>query len=202
MITYLTQQLHMPLVQASNTLTNFSGTSSLTPIIGALIADSFAGRFWTITIGSVIYQLGMISLTVSAVLPALRPPPCHPSQPCKRASSIQLGVLYASLLLTALGSGGIRPCVVAFGADQFELGHGPRAASKRGWNFFNLYYFCMGLAILTALTLVVCIQDDVGWGWGLGLPTILMLPYPPLGGCFIPMSSSQESRFDTSPHWL
>ncbi|KAK1278167.1 putative nitrite transporter [Acorus gramineus] len=174
MITYLTQQLHMPLVQASNTLTNFSGTSSLTPIIGALIADSFAGRFWTITIGSIIYQLGMISLTVSAVLPALRPPPCHPGQPCEHATSTQLFVLYASLLLTALGSGGIRPCVVAFGADQFELGHGPRAASKRGWNFFNLYYFCMGLAILTALTLVVYIQDDVGWGWGLGLPTIFM----------------------------
>lgn len=60
MITYLTQQLHMPLVEASNTLTNFAGTSSMTPIIGALIADSFAGRFWTITLGSIFYQLVII----------------------------------------------------------------------------------------------------------------------------------------------
>ncbi|ERM99540.1 hypothetical protein AMTR_s00088p00092690 [Amborella trichopoda] len=57
MISYLTQQLHMPLVKASNTLTNFAGTASLTPLIGALISDSFAGGFWTITVASVIYQM-------------------------------------------------------------------------------------------------------------------------------------------------
>ena len=57
MITYLTQQLNMPLVQASNTLTNFGGTASFTPLLGALIADSFAGQFWTITFGSIFYQL-------------------------------------------------------------------------------------------------------------------------------------------------
>uniref|UniRef100_A0A804PZ30 Protein NRT1/ PTR FAMILY 3.1 n=1 Tax=Zea mays TaxID=4577 RepID=A0A804PZ30_MAIZE len=60
LITYLTQQLHLPLVEASNTLTNFSGTSSLTPILGAFAADAFAGRFWTIIAGSVVYQLGMV----------------------------------------------------------------------------------------------------------------------------------------------
>ncbi|RRT80503.1 hypothetical protein B296_00008547 [Ensete ventricosum] len=173
MITYLTQQLHMPLVQASNTLTNFSGTSSLTPLVGALIADSFAGRFWTITLGSVVYQLGMISLTASAVLPAFRPPPCTSPAACARASAWQLAVLYVSLLFTSIGSGGIRPCVVAFGADQFGIqrGRGPHAGR---WNFFNLYFFSMGVAVLTALTAVVYVQDNVGWGWGLGIPTVAM----------------------------
>ena len=57
MITYLTQELNMPLVQASNTLTNFGGTANFTPLFGALIADSFAGRFWTIVAGSIIYEL-------------------------------------------------------------------------------------------------------------------------------------------------
>lgn len=56
-ITYLTQDLNMPLVPASNILTNFAATSSFTSLIGALIADSFAGRFWTITIASIIYEL-------------------------------------------------------------------------------------------------------------------------------------------------
>lgn len=32
----------------------------------------------------------------------------------------------------------------------------------------------MGLATLTALTVIVYIQDNVGWGWGLGIPTIAM----------------------------
>ncbi|WOL06754.1 hypothetical protein Cni_G15488 [Canna indica] len=175
MITYLTQQLHMPMVQASNTLTNFSGTSSLTPLVGALMSDSFAGGFWTITVGSIIYQLGMISLTVSAVLPALRPPPCaRGSAACKRASAWQLLILYASLLCTSIGSGGIRPCVVTFGADQFGIdGHRGRSGEQR-WSFFNLYFFSMGMAVLVALTVVVYVQENVGWGWGLGIPTIAM----------------------------
>nr|CAD1829135.1 unnamed protein product [Ananas comosus var. bracteatus] len=88
MITYLTEQLHLPLVEASNTLTNLGGTASLTPIVGALIADSFAGRFWTITVGSLVYQLGMLSLTVSAVVPALRPrSPSAPPSPSTSSSS-------------------------------------------------------------------------------------------------------------------
>ncbi|XP_010938844.1 protein NRT1/ PTR FAMILY 3.1 [Elaeis guineensis] len=170
-ITYLTQQLHMPLVQATNTLTNFGGTSSLTPIIGAMIADSFAGRFWTITVGTIIYQVGMMVLTISAILPALRPPPCSPpQQTCERASSWQLAILYLSLLCTSIGSGGIRPCVVAFGADQFNFDGN---AGQKG-NFFNLYFFTMGIPVLLALTVVVYVQDNVSWGWGFGIPTIAM----------------------------
>ncbi|KAF8389779.1 hypothetical protein HHK36_024298 [Tetracentron sinense] len=172
MISYLTQQLHMPLTKAANTLTNFSGTASLTPLLGAFIADAFAGRFWTITIASIIYQIGMISLTLSAVLPGLRPPPCKGTQVCQEADSRQLAILYASLLLTAIGSGGIRPCVVAFGADQFDETD-PKQKTKT-WNFFNWYYFCMGVSILLAVTVIVYIQDNIGWGWGLGIPSIAM----------------------------
>ncbi|GAV56845.1 PTR2 domain-containing protein [Cephalotus follicularis] len=173
MITYLTQELNLPLVQASNTLTNFAGTSGFTPLIGALIADSFAGRFWTIAIGSIIYELGLVSITISALLPSLRPPPCPSQVNCKEASISQLWVFYISLLLTSLGSGGIRPCVVVFAADQFDMDKS--SVASRGWNLFNWYYFSMGMATLTALTFVVYIQDNVGWGWGLGLPTIAMV---------------------------
>ncbi|KAK0597744.1 hypothetical protein LWI29_028269 [Acer saccharum] len=162
----------MPLVPASNTITNFSGTASLTPLIGALMADSFVGRFWTITVGSIIYELGLISITLSTILPSLRPPPCPTQQNCQEASSLQLSVLYISLLLTSLGSGGIRPCVVTFAADQFDMKKSTLASQK--WNFFNWYYFCMGIATLTASTVVVYIQDDVGWSWGFGIPAIAM----------------------------
>ncbi|GJM88578.1 hypothetical protein PR202_ga04655 [Eleusine coracana subsp. coracana] len=179
MITYLTQQLHLPLVEASNTLTNFSGTSSLTPILGALAADSLAGRFWTIIAGSVFYQIGMLGLVASALFRPLHPPPCAPpTAPCHRATGLQLAVLYLSLLCTALGSGGIRPCVVAFGADQFEQRKkqegGADAVAERKRRYFNLYFFTMGLAMLLAVTVVVYIQENVGWGWGFGIPAIGM----------------------------
>lgn len=172
MISYLTTQLHMPITKAANTLTNFGGTASLTPLIGAFIADSFIGRFWTITVASIIYQIGMIGLTLSAVLPHLRPPQCKGEQQCVEADSGQVAILYASLLLTALGAGGIRPCIVAFGADQFDE-KDPKQHTKT-WKYFNWYYFTMGASMLVAVTVLVYIQDNVGWGWGLGIPTIAM----------------------------
>ncbi|GFP96604.1 protein nrt1/ ptr family 3.1 [Phtheirospermum japonicum] len=175
MLSYLTTQMHMPLTKAANTLTNFGGTAAMTPLIGAFVADAFAGRFWTITVASLIYQIGMISLTISAVLPNFRPPPCNNNnnnQICKQANSSQLAILYVSLLLTALGSGGIRPCVVSFGADQFDE-NDPKQKTTT-WKFFNWYYFCMGASILVANTVIVYVQDNIGWGWGLGIPTVAM----------------------------
>ncbi|CAN8243948.1 unnamed protein product [Cochlearia groenlandica] len=172
MISYLTTQLHLPLTKAANTLTNFAGTSSVTPLLGAFIADSFAGRFWTITFASIIYQIGMTLLTISAIIPTLRPPPCKGEEVCIVADTSQLSILYIALLLGALGSGGIRPCVVAFGADQFDESD-PNQTTKT-WNYFNWYYFCMGAAVLVAVTVLVYIQDNVGWGLGLGIPTVAM----------------------------
>ncbi|XP_077241607.1 protein NRT1/ PTR FAMILY 3.1-like isoform X2 [Tasmannia lanceolata] len=116
---------------------------------------------------------GMISLTISSILPGLRPKPCQLNKPCEQASALDLWVLYISLFLTSLGSGGLRPCVVAFGADQLNLVKSTGRASRSSI-FFNWYYIIMGLATLMALTVAVYIQDNVGWGWGLGLPTIAM----------------------------
>lgn len=57
LLSYLTRELHLPLTKAANTLTNFTGTASLTPLLGAFIADAYAGRFWTLTVASLIYQM-------------------------------------------------------------------------------------------------------------------------------------------------
>lgn len=108
------------------------------------------------------------------MLPKLRPPPCKGEHPvCQEADGGQLAILCGSLLLTALGSGGIRPCVVAFGADQFDETD-PKEKTKT-WTFFNWYYFLMGASMLVAVTVLVYIQDNVGWGWGLGIPAMAML---------------------------
>ncbi|KAG0453396.1 hypothetical protein HPP92_024700 [Vanilla planifolia] len=61
-VLYMQNELHLHLVQATNTLNFFGGTASLTPIVGGLIADSFAGRFWTIAAGSFIYLLLRLDL--------------------------------------------------------------------------------------------------------------------------------------------
>lgn len=115
---------------------------------------------------------GMVTLIFSAVMPKLRPPPCSGTQVCEEAAQWQLSILYASLLLTAMGSGGIRPCVVAFGADQFD--ETDPNEKTRIYNYFNWYYFCMGAAFLVGVTVVVYVQENIGWGWGLGIPAIAM----------------------------
>ncbi|KAH0470892.1 hypothetical protein IEQ34_000615 [Dendrobium chrysotoxum] len=62
-----------------------------------------------------------VGLNAHLRIPAVRPPPCPPQFPsCHQASSWQQAIFYLSLLVTAIGSGWIRPCVVAFGADQLE----------------------------------------------------------------------------------
>ncbi|KAI7729700.1 hypothetical protein M8C21_012378 [Ambrosia artemisiifolia] len=94
MISYLTQQLHMPMTKAANTFNNFGGTGSLTPLLWAFIAYSFAGRFWTITVAYIIYQIGMISLTLSAILPKLRPPTYQNGQVFQEANTGQLTISY------------------------------------------------------------------------------------------------------------
>ncbi|MCL7043493.1 hypothetical protein MKW94_001609, partial [Papaver nudicaule] len=72
-----------------------------------------------------------------------------------------------------IGAGGIRPCNLAFGADQFN----PKTeAGKRGINsFFNWYYFTFTFAMMVSLTLIVYVQSDVSWALGLAIPTFLML---------------------------
>ncbi|XP_076926574.1 protein NRT1/ PTR FAMILY 3.1-like [Bidens hawaiensis] len=171
MISYLTIQLHMPMTKAANTLTNFTGTASLTPLLGAFVADSFAGKFWTITVSSIIYQIGLVSLTLTAVLPKQKTP-SNNGESCQQANSGQLAILYISLLLLAIGSGGIRPCVVPFGAEQFDKTDEKQKPST--FKFFDWYYFCMGVSKLVAVTVIVYIQDNIGWGWGLGVPSLAM----------------------------
>ncbi|KAE8725907.1 hypothetical protein F3Y22_tig00008013pilonHSYRG00197 [Hibiscus syriacus] len=127
---------NMPLVQASNTLSNFGRNIQFYSPHRCSDCRFIRRSLWTITVGSIFYELGLICITISAVLPSLRPPPCPTQINCQEASDFQLWVLYICLLLTSLGTGGIRPCVVTFAADQFESDKAMKGRSGK-WSFFN-----------------------------------------------------------------
>lgn len=76
------------------------------PVFGAIISDSWLGKFRTILYVSMIYACGSILLAVTAVGPLQIP---------------QIAFSIVALLLIAVGTGGIKPCVAAFGGDQFVL---------------------------------------------------------------------------------
>lgn len=57
LVLYLTDKLHEGTVTSSNNVTNWIGTVWMAPLLGAYIADSYLGRYWTFMIASVIYFL-------------------------------------------------------------------------------------------------------------------------------------------------
>ncbi|KAL5554163.1 hypothetical protein UlMin_041564 [Ulmus minor] len=171
LVTYLTKQLHEGNVSAARNVTTWSGTCYLTPLIGAILADAYWGRYWTIAVFSAIYFIGMCTLTLSASIPALKPIECNGTF-CPPATPAQYAVFFFGLYLIALGTGGIKPCVSSFGADQFD-DTDPKERVQKG-SFFNWFYFSINIGALISSSLLVWIQDNVGWGLGFGIPAVFM----------------------------
>lgn len=109
----------------------------------------------------------MVMLTLSASIDSLRPPPCK-AKPCTKATDGQSAFLYAALSLIALGTGGIKPCVSSFGADQFDEADEKEALKK--YAFFNWFFFAINMGALLAITVLVYVQDKFGWELGFGIP--------------------------------
>ncbi|KAF5452647.1 hypothetical protein F2P56_027621 [Juglans regia] len=172
LIIYLTTKLHQGTVTSSNNVTNWVGTVWITPILGAYVADAHLGRYWTFVISSVIYISGMLILTLAVSLPSLKPPRCLESdvENCRKASTLQLAVFYGALYTLAVGTGGTKPNISTIGADQFDEFDPKEKAHKL--SFFNWWMFSIFFGTLFANTVLVYIQDNVGWTLGYGLPTL------------------------------
>ncbi|XP_051135994.1 protein NRT1/ PTR FAMILY 1.2 [Andrographis paniculata] len=175
MVLYLTNEYKMNYVRASNLILFWSAATSLSPLLGAFVADSYLGRFLTIAISSILSILGIVLLWLTAMIPGARPPPCDQyKQRCEGAGSGQYTLLLLAFFLTAIGAGGIRACSMAFGADQI-LKKDSRDNARLLESFFSWYYASYAVSILVAFTGIVYIQSNIGWKVGFGVPAILML---------------------------
>ncbi|ERN09688.1 protein NRT1/ PTR FAMILY 8.1 [Amborella trichopoda] len=169
LVNYMKYRLNQPSATAANSVTNWSGTCYILPLVGAFVADAYWGRYKVIAVFSAIYVVGMTLLTLSASVGGLSPT-CHSGQ-C-HVTSGQVAVFFVSLYLIALGTGGIKPCVSSFGADQFD--EADEYEKKKKSSFFNWFYFSINIGALIASSLLVWIQENVGWGWGFGIPAVAM----------------------------
>ncbi|XP_060206243.1 protein NRT1/ PTR FAMILY 8.1-like [Lycium barbarum] len=169
LVNYLHQRLNQDNAAASKIVTNFQGTCYVTPLLGAFLADAYLGRYWTIAIFSILYIMGMALLAMSASVVGLKPSChngiCNPTGPQKTT-------FFTAIYLIALGTGGIKPCVSSFGADQFDDNH--EIEKRRKSSFFNWFYLCISISALIASSVLVWIQMNVGWGWGFGIPAVAM----------------------------
>uniref|UniRef100_A0A0E0KB02 Peptide transporter n=1 Tax=Oryza punctata TaxID=4537 RepID=A0A0E0KB02_ORYPU len=171
LVTYLSTRLHEGNVSAARNFTTWQGTCYLTPLIGATLADSYWGKYKTIAVFSTIYFLGMAALTFSALVPSLQPPKCIGSF-CPQPTVPQYLIYFVGLYMIALGSGGIKPCVSSFGADQFD-DTDPVERTKKG-AFFNWFYFAINIGSLISGTVLIWVQQNRGYGIGFGIPTIFI----------------------------
>jgi solute carrier family 15 oligopeptide transporter 1 len=79
--------------------------------------------------------------------------------------------------LIAFGSGGIKPCVAAFGGEQFKL---PQQAKQLGI-FFSIFYFAINLGSFISTSVTPILREDIHcfgqndcFPLGFGLPAALM----------------------------
>ena len=120
LVLYFTQALHYTEAQSIALFAYTTALAYLSPVLGALLADGSWGRYYTIMVFGGIYVVGLVVLTIAAALVEVAEEDggkdTNPQLPMKRWISM------TGLLLVCLGTGGIKPCVSAFGADQITLG--------------------------------------------------------------------------------
>ena len=135
---------------------NFTSAVYFFPLIGALIADWFFGKYRTILWLSIIYCLGHLSLAFMDMhMPFLEP----------------RNYLMIGLMLIAVGSGGIKPCVSAHVGDQFGKTNAHLMERIFGWFYLSIN---LGAFVSTLLTPWLLSNPNFGPAWAFGIPGVLM----------------------------
>ncbi len=136
----------------------FAGAVYAVPMLGAILADRFWGKYNTILWLSLMYCVGHGILAVADI----------PADPNTR-----LLLVYIGLGCIAIGAGGIKPCVSANVGDQFGRGNWFRVQT-----IYQIFYFSINFGSFFATLLIPFIRGDgtVLWRTSLafGVPGILM----------------------------
>jgi dipeptide/tripeptide permease len=107
LVLFLQRNLHMSNAAADQQYSLWSGVCYITPLLGGWAADAHLGRYRAILIFSCVYLVGLL-LTAYGAIPndnsAVSPAP----------------LVLTGIYIIAVGTGGIKPCVSTFGADQFD----------------------------------------------------------------------------------
>ncbi|XP_058112207.1 protein NRT1/ PTR FAMILY 5.8-like [Magnolia sinica] len=172
LVTYLTDVVKMSTSSAAKSVNTWCGVTSMLPLAGAFLADSYWDRYSTILVSSLLYVVGLLALTSRALLWA---------NTSSASSSSSSASLFCSLYLISLGQGGYNPCLQAFGADQLENVeddelpcNNVKESTNKKTSFFQWWYFGICSGSLLGVSFMSYIQDTYGWGWGFAIPTIAM----------------------------
>ncbi|XP_059666321.1 protein NRT1/ PTR FAMILY 5.6-like [Cornus florida] len=159
LITYLTGVMKQDLKTAAKNVNYWSGVTTVLPLVGGFIADAYTGRFSLILLSSIIYLMGLSFLTISEFIPSLKP--CD-TEVCSHPRKVHEVVFFSAMYFISLGTGGHKPCLESFGADQFDDDH--LEERKQKMSFFNWWNFALCCGLLLGVTLIVYVEDSASWG--------------------------------------
>lgn len=103
---------------------------------------------------------GLVLLTLSWFLPSLKP--CAHSSTCIEPRKIHEVFFFLAIYLISIGTGGHKPSLESFGADQFDDNHIEERRQKM--SFFNWWNCGLCSGLILGVTLIVYVQDHVNWG--------------------------------------
>lgn len=112
---------------------------------------------------------GLILITISQLVPSLKP--CN-SDTCSKSPKLHELVFFIAIYLVSIGTGGHKPSLESFGADQFDDNHTEERRKKL--SYFNWWSFGLCCGVLIGVTVIAYMQDNMGWGAGSITLTIVM----------------------------
>jgi POT family proton-dependent oligopeptide transporter len=136
-------------------------SSTVTPILGAIIADQYIGKYNTILVFCVVYLVGLLILTTTSIPSAL-------------AHGSGLGGFIVSILIIGLGTGGIKSNVAPLIADQYRRRQMVISTDKKTGEriiidpaitisrIYMVFYWCINVGSLSLLA-TPYMERDVGF---------------------------------------
>ena len=162
LVIFMTRYLHlmadgevgaaMSNAEANEYYHKFGFAVYLFPVVGSLLSDVFVGKYRTILWLSIVYCLGHLALAL------MGSPGLSPTQ-----------WLMAGLVMIAIGSGGIKPCVSAHVGDQFGRKNNHLMSKVFQWFYFSINF---GSTVSTMLTPILL--EWYGPHVAFGIPGALM----------------------------
>lgn len=161
MLGFLTNKLFFLLVFCANIINLVSEWYGVTSKLKLI--------FWHFLCVGVVQ--GMVLLWLTAMIPLSRPVCNQFTNSCSLPTTMQLLILYSSFALMSIGAGGIRSSSLAFGVDQLSKRDKDTGIKE---SYFGWYYASAAVSSLLGFSVVVYIQDNMGWTVGFGVPAVLM----------------------------
>ncbi|EXJ80161.1 POT family proton-dependent oligopeptide transporter [Capronia coronata CBS 617.96] len=145
---------------ATGLTTFYSFWCYVTPLLGGLIADQYLGKYKTIIVFASIYFVGLLILVLTSI-------------PVSLHNGAGLGGYITSILLTGLGTGGIKANVAPLIAEQYTRRHMEVAVTPKGervvidpyvtiQRIYMIFYWTINIGALSLLA-TPYMERDVGF---------------------------------------